>query len=58
MNLLKKIETLKFVLGSSSAARKKIFDSTGYNYEIRKSDFEENIDKNGKTPEQYCLMTC
>ena len=33
-------------------------DSTGYNYEIIKPDFEENLDKNGKTPEEYCLLTC
>lgn len=39
-------------------ARKNIFDSTGYKYKICKSDFEENLDKTGKTAEQYCLMTC
>ena len=58
MNLLKKIDGLKFILGSSSTARKNIFDSTGYNYEIRKSDFEENLNKDDKTPEEYCLLTC
>ena len=58
MNLLKKIDNLKFILGSSSEARLRIFKSTGYNFEIRKSDFEENLSKEGKTPEEYCMLTC
>jgi septum formation protein len=59
MVLFKYIEylnSIKLVLGTSSAPRRKIFTDLGINFEVIASNFEENLEKTD--PQTYVTNTC
>ena len=57
---LDQLHSKKIILGSSSPRRRDILkENVGIrNFEVVKSNFEEDIDKAGLTPDQYVLKTC
>ncbi len=46
------------ILASSSPRRKEILSELGFNFEIHKSEFEENISKDNISPSKYVEETC
>lgn len=51
------LKELKIVLASKSPRRHAILKTAGFQFSTKVSDFEENLDKNSLTPNQYVLET-
>ena len=59
VNILKNIKQKKIILGSSSKSRKDCLEMLNLDFEIKKSDFEENLEKSDfPSADAYCLETC
>ena len=52
------LKNKKVVLGSGSARRKELLSELGINFTVHKSEFPENLQKEGVEPKKYVENTC